>query len=114
MAGKPFKPDEIDVYIGQTIAKLRRRQGLSQKDLAAALGVTFQQIQKYETAGNRISASSLYKILKKLDVSFGAVFTELGTGVLYDAKMRHAINALWLLSDDDKKIAYKLIERLGN
>lgn len=114
MAGKPFKPNEIDVYIGQTIARLRRRQGLSQKDLAATLGVSFQQIQKYEVAANRISASSLYRILKALEVSFAAVFTELGRDMMYDAKMRRAINALWLLNDDDKKIVYKLIWRLGD
>lgn len=62
MPGQTFIPNEIDVQIGERIAILRTRQGMTQKDLARHLGVTFQQFQKYETAANRISASRLYEI----------------------------------------------------
>ena len=113
MSGKPFHPDEIDIRAGQLIATFRLQQGLSQKALANAIGVTFQQIQKYETAGNRISLSRFYKILKVLGLSFAGVFPELGNGDLYDEAMRRAINRLWRLPPNDRKLIYGIIERLG-
>jgi len=113
MSGKPFAPDEIDIRVGQILAALRKQRGLSQKDMAKKLGVTFQQVHKYETAGNRISISRFYKMLKVLDVSFNSVFTELGTNALYDDDMRHAIDIMWHLDDTDKQILYNLIQRLG-
>ena len=62
----------IDEHIGQRIQLRRVMLGLSQKDLANACGVSFQQIQKYETAGNRISASRLFDLSTILEtpVSF--------------------------------------------
>lgn len=55
------KPDPIDIAIGQRICSLRVSQGKSQSDLAMALGLTFQQVQKYETGANRVSGSKLYR-----------------------------------------------------
>ena len=62
----------IDEHIGQRIQLRRVMMGLSQKDVAQACGVSFQQIQKYESAGNRISASRLFELSTALDtpVSF--------------------------------------------
>lgn len=62
MAGKPFVPNAIDQHIGKRMQLRRNMLGLSLKDLAAACGVTFQQIQKYETADNRIAASRLFEV----------------------------------------------------
>ena len=62
MAGKPYTPTFIDEHIGRRIQLRRNMLGLSQKDLADTCGVTFQQIQKYETAGNRVAASRLFEI----------------------------------------------------
>jgi transcriptional regulator with XRE-family HTH domain len=59
----------VDRHIG---AKLRRRRleiGMSQEKLAELLGLTFQQIQKYEKGVNRIAASRLYDMTRALDVS---------------------------------------------
>lgn len=71
MAGKS-SISAIDEHIGQRVQLRRVMMGLSQKDLARVCGVTFQQIQKYETAGNRISASRLFELSTALDtpVSF--------------------------------------------
>ncbi len=113
MSGKPFTPDDIDIRAGQIIAALRKKQGLSQKAVADKLGITFQQLQKYETAGNRISVSRFYHILKVLDVSFDSIFTELGTNPLYDAQMRRAIDRMGCLLESDRKMIYKLIDRLS-
>lgn len=59
----------IDVRIGQRIRTRRLEIGMSQERLAELLGVTFQQIQKYERAKNRVAASRLYEISKALGVS---------------------------------------------
>ncbi|UMY18678.1 helix-turn-helix domain-containing protein [Methylobacterium organophilum] len=56
-------------FLGLRIAHLRRLRGLSQKQLGEAVGVTFQQIQKYEKGTNRIAAERLVAIAKKLGVS---------------------------------------------
>ena len=62
MSGRPFIPTSVDEHIGQRIQLRRVMMGLSQKDLSKICGVTFQQIQKYESAGNRISASRLFEL----------------------------------------------------
>ncbi len=62
MAGKTYTPTIIDQHIGKRMQLRRTMLGLSLKDLANICGVTFQQIQKYETADNRISASRLFEI----------------------------------------------------
>ncbi len=56
------KPNAVDQYLGQRLQLRRTILGFSQKDLANMCGVTFQQIQKYESAENRISASRLFEI----------------------------------------------------
>ena len=55
-------PHRLDIAIGQRIRERRRAMGLSQQDLAEALGVSFQQVQKYERGANRISFSRLVEI----------------------------------------------------
>jgi transcriptional regulator with XRE-family HTH domain len=62
MAGKAYVSTAIDQHIGRRMQLRRNILGMSLKDLAAATGVTFQQIQKYETADNRVSASRLFQI----------------------------------------------------
>ena len=61
-------PDPVDVYVGKRVRERRTELGMSQERLAAELGVTFQQVQKYERAANRISASRLHHLAKVLDV----------------------------------------------
>jgi len=64
----------IDLYVGQRLRSLRRHAGMGQAELAEVLGVTFQQIQKYETGANRISASKLYEAANALGTHIGAFF----------------------------------------
>ena len=61
--------DNIDKHVGQQLRSRRTLMGLSQERLADAIGVTFQQVQKYERGTNRVSASRLYSFSKILDVS---------------------------------------------
>jgi len=62
------RPDPVDVHVGSRIRMRRRVMSLSQEALADALGLTFQQVQKYECGANRVSASKLFGIAGILQV----------------------------------------------
>lgn len=66
--------DAVDIHVGSRIKMLRVLRDKSQSDLAEALGLTFQQIQKYETGHNRISASKLWKLCEYLGVGASYFF----------------------------------------
>lgn len=68
------KTDDLDQHIGLKLRMLRIKNNITQKDLAQKLDITFQQIQKYEKAVNRISASRLYDIALKMDVDIHYFF----------------------------------------
>ena len=61
-------PDRVDVQVGSRIRLLRQGAQMSQTDLAEQLGVTFQQVQKYEKGMNRVGAGRLTKIAAVLGV----------------------------------------------
>ena len=71
------KPHPIDVYVGKRIRYLRKIKGMRQKDIANRAGVNFQQINKYETAADRTSASRLYMICEALDITLVDFFADL-------------------------------------
>lgn len=79
-------PSLIDQTVGERIRKRRKSLELSQDELAARLGVTYQQLQKYENGKNRISAGRLYDIAKVLKTSI-AYFYE-GLEPLHSAVRR--------------------------
>lgn len=62
-------PRDVDVYVGRRLRERRTLMGMSQENLAEAVGLTFQQIQKYERGANRISASRLYEFSTIMGVS---------------------------------------------
>ncbi|MEM9965355.1 MAG: helix-turn-helix domain-containing protein [Asticcacaulis sp.] len=67
-------PHKVDVIVGARVRGRRKEMGLSQTELAEAVGVTFQQVQKYESGVNRISASKLFEISKVLQTSIQDFF----------------------------------------
>lgn len=71
---KAKSPNAIDVYVGGRLRLRRKVLGLSQGSLAEALGITFQQVQKYEKGMNRIGASRLQRIAEILRVPVGFFF----------------------------------------
>ncbi len=71
--------DEVDVYVGARIGLRRSALGLSQSALAQQLGVSFQQVQKYETGQNRISASRLHRTATVLGTSVETFFPPIDT-----------------------------------
>lgn len=66
---EPGSPHSIDVHVGQRLRALRRQGHVSQEALAWDVGVSFQQLQKYEAGANRISASKLYLLARSLRCS---------------------------------------------
>ena len=82
-------PNPVDLHVGARIRMRRKLLGVSQERLADQLGLTFQQVQKYERGANRVSASKLYEIAKALQTSVAYFFdgladtidaTDLGVG----------------------------------
>lgn len=78
MARKTELTQKIDKLVGARIRELRLSRGVSQTKLAGEIGVTFQQMQKYEKVVNRISAGRLFAVAKELGVSVGYFFNEDG------------------------------------
>lgn len=64
----------VDAYVGERIRERRTALGLTQDHLASALEISYQQVQKYETGANRVSAGRLYEVAKKLDVDISYFF----------------------------------------
>ncbi|MCR5877288.1 helix-turn-helix domain-containing protein [Phenylobacterium sp. J367] len=75
MSPKPGSgPDPIDVSVGARIRLARKTLGMSQHALAESVGITFQQIQKYERGANRVSASMLARIAHTLGTPVAELF----------------------------------------
>ena len=76
------RANPVDVHVGARVRMRRTLLGLSQEKLGDALGLTFQQVQKYERGANRIGASRLYQISQVLDVPVSYFFDELPNAVV--------------------------------
>jgi transcriptional regulator with XRE-family HTH domain len=71
------KPNPIDVHVGGRVRLRRTLLGMSQEKLGEALGLTFQQVQKYERGANRIGASRLFDLSRVLDVPVSFFFDDM-------------------------------------
>jgi transcriptional regulator with XRE-family HTH domain len=88
----------VDAHVGKRIRHRRWLVGMTQQQLAEAVGIKFQQIQKYETGMNRVSASRLWDIAKVLDVPIAFFFEGLTQG---DAAAEAASAEADILSDKE-------------
>jgi transcriptional regulator with XRE-family HTH domain len=77
MSEATMKPNPVDVHVGQRLRQRRVLVGLSQEKLARMVGITFQQVQKYERGANRIVASRLFELARVLDVPVSYFFDDL-------------------------------------
>ena len=100
-----YRPS-IDEIIGKRLRQQRIKQQMSQKALAHIVGVSYQQIQKYETGANRVSAGRLFKISQILELNVSALFDGLGEAIEEDlgGASRHVIELVRSFSkiEDDK------------
>jgi transcriptional regulator with XRE-family HTH domain len=106
---KTGAPDPIDVAVGNRIRVRRKWLSLSQIDLAQALGLTFQQVQKYEKGANRVSASTLVRAARVLDTTVGALVGEEKRGPsdeLLDVPHAAKLLAVWRKLDAKQQAAF--------
>lgn len=75
------KPNPIDVHVGARVRLRRTLLGMSQEKLGEALGLTFQQVQKYERGANRVGASRLFDLSRVLDVPVSFFFDDMSEDV---------------------------------
>ena len=75
----------IDLHLGKRLRRRRRLLGLTQQQLASAVGVRFQQIQKYECGANRISAARLWELAEALEVPINYFYEGLEADAAQDA-----------------------------
>ena len=85
--------DDIDAYVGSRISLRRSAIGLSQTALARQLGISFQQVQKYETGTNRISASRLRRVAMILGMSVESFFPAAEQEAAGDGAILRALTA---------------------
>lgn len=72
------RSEDIDHWVGERIGQMRRDRGLSQGALASALGLSFQQVQKYEAGLNRVSAARLFQLSQLFECPVSAFFPHKG------------------------------------
>jgi len=106
--------EPVDVQVGRRVRAYRQAQGMSQSTLGEKVGVTFQQIQKYERGTNRIGSSRLKKVATVLGVGIAALFAEENGGQSGDDPLTefidqpHAIRllkAFAAIADDKQRLA---------
>ena|ERR1700722_2189816 len=85
-----------DIELGKRIRLRRVEQGVSQDDLGKALGVTFQQVQKYEKGANRVGASRLQQIATALDVPVTFFYDDVKAGKKANGEKREVESLLFL------------------
>lgn len=79
------QPNPIDVRVGARVRLRRKALGVSQQALGESLGITFQQVQKYELGANRVSASRLVAIAQALETSVAWLVAEDGDNAVSDS-----------------------------
>lgn len=97
------EPNPVDVYVGSRIQVRRQMLGLTQEKLASLLGLTFQQVQKYEKGGNRIGASRMWDIAKVLGVNVEFFYADMPEDISHQSP-RNLINSnTQNLQDEDTR-----------
>src|ERR1700748_3815102 len=79
------KPNPVDVHVGSRVRLRRTLLGMSQEKLGEAIGLTFQQVQKYERGANRIGASRLFDLSRVLDVPVSFFFDEMSENAAHQS-----------------------------
>ncbi len=105
---------EIDQYIGQRLRSLRQLRGISQNHIGERTGLTFQQIQKYETGKNRMGGSRIYQIANILGVSplyffEGLPGIHLQNPAIIDMETAKIANLIQDMDDHSKKAIGQLV-----
>lgn len=111
----------VDEHVGQRIRHRRWTVGMTQQQLGEAVGIKFQQIQKYETGMNRVSASRLWDIARALDVPVAFFFEgladasaiEVERGVLADKEALQLVRAYYAIPEAQRRQIFELARVLS-
>jgi transcriptional regulator with XRE-family HTH domain len=121
--------NDIDLHLGKRLRRRRRLLGLTQQQLANAVGVRFQQIQKYECGANRISAARLWQLAEALEVAVAYFYdgisevqaraetvaeTRTGDGMLARKETMDLIKAYYQLEERPRRRLLDLAKSLNN
>ncbi len=118
---KASQQNIVDLYVGRRLKLLRNQKYISQKELAGRLGVTFQQIQKYEKGLNRLPASRMLAICFSLDITPNDLFRDLLSkefppreSISYTDQEMELIETLRLLAPPLKRQVRKIVGTLAS
>lgn len=111
----------VDAHVGKRIRHRRWMVGMTQQQLADRVGIKFQQIQKYETGMNRVSASRLYDIAHEMDVTVGFFFeglegsetTKPASDLLGDKEALELIRAYYSIPETQRRRLFELARALS-
>ena len=113
----------VDVYVGQRVRQLRCLAGITQQQLGDKVGIKFQQIQKYETGTNRISASRMWDIAAAMEVPVSFFFEgidgqapdtgEARADILTDKEALELVRAYYAIPEDQRRKLFDLARVLG-
>jgi transcriptional regulator with XRE-family HTH domain len=108
---------KVDIFVGRQICYARRARNMSMEALAASLGLTFQQVQKYEHGRNRVSAGRLFQIAGVLQKPVEWFFPDQQQTLDEGLAMPHGLEAVraftHLPSNSDRALAAGLLQRLA-
>lgn len=113
----------VDVHVGKRIRHRRWMIGMTQQQLADKVGIKFQQIQKYETGANRVSASRLWDIAQALEVPVSFCFEGLDTAVpnthvdgdmLSDKEALQLVRAYYAMPEAQRRQIFELARVLSD
>ncbi len=115
----------VDVHVGKRIRHRRWTAGMTQQQLAERVGIKFQQIQKYETGANRVSASRLWDIAQSLEVDVSFFFDGLATAscpdetgdaptdILMDKEALELVRSYYAIPENQRRQLFELARVLG-
>lgn len=112
------EPHPVDIQVGQRIKAARKLQKLTQTDLADGVGVSYQQIQKYENGDNRVSASMLYEIAQALNIPMAYFYNGIerpnkGGIDEFDSRELTIIRKYRKMPPDKQNAVYRVVNSLG-
>ena len=95
-------PNPIDIHVGSRIRLRRTLLGMSQSKLGDAIGLTFQQVQKYERGTNCVGSSRMYELARVLDVPIAYFFEDMTSGTAKRSRQHLLGNATAPVEDDER------------
>lgn len=106
---------DLDKKIGRVLRSLRQKRGISQTELGDKIGVTFQQVQKYETGKNRLSGSRMQIAAEVLNVSPAVFFSAEEYALAKDNKMiNELVGSFEKLTDKQKHAVLEMVKGMVN